>query len=394
LAMTRLKRHASMVVDAKEKDELLGRLVKGRLLKGNRKSAESAICLSFNMSVIHELSQATPLPELDIFGVPPTQTSIERTYTTEHRPIAALDSSASIQFEIHTGIDEYIQFRDTELYLRLKIKLHKANAQAIVESDWDKVSPVNYLLHSLFKQVDVEIGDKQITLSPQTYAYRSYFEGLLGFKDDAKKSYLSAALWSNDSPKDKPDANLSAVFKTTSAVSKEVELMGKLHLDITFQERALLGGSTVILRLHPHAPTFYLMVNDENIKPKVEFTEASLFVQRAKVSPLVVEAHNQALTMSPAKYPITHCQVKTFTINNGTIDAMIDNIVSGQMPRRAYVALVPNDAYNGTYTKNPYNFKHYDVNFIACYLDGVQYPTKAYQSDFEKKLYIREMVGL
>jgi hypothetical protein len=78
------------------------------------------------MNAIHELSSLVALPEFDLFGVPPTQLTVEKDIQTEHRPISTLSSSSSpIQFEIHTGIDEYIQIRECELYPCTRVSLVK-----------------------------------------------------------------------------------------------------------------------------------------------------------------------------------------------------------------------------------------------------------------------------
>ena len=69
------------------------------------------------MSTIHELSNITPHPDFDLFGVPPTQLTIERVIQSEHRPISVLDSRSFIQFVITTATDEYNQLRDTLLKL-------------------------------------------------------------------------------------------------------------------------------------------------------------------------------------------------------------------------------------------------------------------------------------
>ena len=94
------------------------------------------------MSTIHELSSVLALPEFDIFGVPPTQLTVEEDIQTEHRPISVItDSISPIEFEIHTGIDEYINLGKSELYLCIKIKLKKTNMSkdvAITTDDWKK----------------------------------------------------------------------------------------------------------------------------------------------------------------------------------------------------------------------------------------------------------------
>jgi hypothetical protein len=41
--------------------------------------------------------------------------------------------------------------------------------------------------------------------------------------------------------------------------------------------------------------------------------------------------------------------------------------------------MVDNDAFAGNYLKNPYNFKHNNLNFMQLYTDGVPVLTKALQ---------------
>lgn len=105
--------------------------------------------------------------------------------------------------------------------------------------------------------------------------------------------------------------------------------------------------------------------------------DATLFVHRAKITPRILEAQAKCLRMTPAKYPLTRSEVRQITIPKGVMDAMLDNIVTGQLPRRIFIACVDNGAFNGSLKKDPFNFNHYNINYLACFLDGVQYPIKA-----------------
>ena len=148
------------------------------------------------MFKIHEKSQITTIPELDIFSLPPTQESISKTYYTEHRPLSTLSSTQQIQFSVNSAIDEYINLRDTLFYIKLKVNLKKATD--VTDDDWKKIQPVNNLLHSIFKNIHLDIDNKNITRTPPTYAYKSYFENLLGFTETSKVGYMSAQGWIND----------------------------------------------------------------------------------------------------------------------------------------------------------------------------------------------------
>jgi hypothetical protein len=75
-------------------------------------------------------------------------------------PISALRASSSpIQFEIYNDIDEYIQMRECEFYLCIRVSLAKFVSSPNINTDFRKiVSPANYLLHSMIKQVTLHIG--------------------------------------------------------------------------------------------------------------------------------------------------------------------------------------------------------------------------------------------
>ena len=48
----------------------------------------------------------------------------------------------------------------------------------------------------------------------------------------------------------------------------------------------------------------------------------------------------------------------------------------GEIPSRLVLGLVTSRAYSGDYKKSPFNFKHFDCNFVALYVDGQSLSTK------------------
>ena len=354
---------------------------------------------ALNMESIHELSALAPLPELDLFGVPPTQNSIERDIYSEHRPISTLNSTSAITFVIPTPIDEYLQLRECMLYMKIKINIKKSTD--VIAADWAKVSTTGYLLHSLFKQVEVELNNKSITSGNPTYGYKAYFDTLLHFSTNAHSSHLTGALWDpntfttadEDTINNTRNTLITPSTTTKDGRGKSIELMGKLHIDLAYQNRALIGGSQLKVTLMPHSPEFFAMSTDNALVPTVEFEAASLYVHRSRVSPLIVSAHARALTQAPAKYPYTRREVKAFSISQGSTSAHLDNIVLGVIPRRIFVAMVDNTAFTGNLIKNPYNFKHNNVNYLALVVDGEQIPSTPYTPDFPNRLITREYMG-
>lgn len=53
-----------------------------------------------------------------------------------------------------------------------------------------------------------------------------------------------------------------------------------------------------------------------------------------------------------------------------------------------------NLAFNGDKAKNPFNFQHFDVEFLALHLDGKQIPSKPLQPKFDEGLFMRSYASL
>ena len=56
--------------------------------------------------------------------------------------------------------------------------------------------------------------------------------------------------------------------------------------------------------------------------------------------------------------------------------------------------MVDNDAASGIYTKNPFNFKHFNVKHLDLRIDGVSKPVLPLTPDFKGKKCIREYMSL
>lgn len=69
------------------------------------------------------------------------------------------------------------------------------------------------------------------------------------------------------------------------------------------------------LRLVRARDSFHLISTSTDLKVKIN--EATLLVRRMKINPSVSFAHNKALEVSTAKYPITRAECKSITIGSG-----------------------------------------------------------------------------
>ena len=97
---------------------------------------------------------------------------------------------------------------------------------------------------------------------------------------------------------------------------------------------------------------------DDNFK--IHISDCKIFVRKVKLSPSVFVAHAKALERGNAKYPLHRVVCKTFTVPRGNLDCSQENLFSGQLPTRLVIGCVDNDAFNGNYGTNPFNFKQYN----------------------------------
>ena len=134
------------------------------------------------------------------------------------------------------------------------------------------------------------------------------------------------------------------------------------------------------------------MADADNYKIKIK--DLTLFVRNVQLSPAVRMGHVKALDKNSCKYPIRRVEVKVDTVPRGSMNYVQNNMFLGQLPKRLVIGCVDSDALNGTITKNPFDFKHYKINFVALNVDGRQIPAKPLQPDFENAGYIRSYMGL
>jgi len=106
------------------------------------------------------------------------------------------------------------------------------------------------LWSSLFSQVDISLNGTQVTMLTNTYPCRAMIETLHSYGDDTKNSQVTSALFYPDQP-DRIDVvdfaenawNSGLLYKRSrfTHTSRVVDMMGRIHADMFFQNRYLLN---------------------------------------------------------------------------------------------------------------------------------------------------------
>ncbi|GFY66134.1 uncharacterized protein F54H12.2 [Trichonephila inaurata madagascariensis] len=165
-----------------------------------------------------------------------------------------------------------------------------------------------------------------------------------------------------------------------------VDMIGCIHSDLFHQDRLLLNLVDLKIKLIRSKPEFCLQGSEGF---KVVLDHVSLFIRKVHVNPEVILGHGKTLEKTSAKYSITRVLCKVYSIPKGSMSFIQDNIFSGQMPKKLFVGCVDNEAFHGAFSKSPYEFKHFNLNFIGVYVDGQPVPHNPLELDFSKDQYIR-----
>ena len=336
---------------------------------------------------------------LDIFSIPPVQTSVERGSWVEFHPIAPVTDSGPVEFTINGDSEHYLDLINT--YVHVQVKVLKPDDKDLGPADI--VLPVNSFMNALFSEVDINLNGTLVSASTNTYPYRAYLETLFNYGNDAKESQLNlCGYYDNGAPSFEIPDNLNndSIAQARAKPiqnSKVVDMISRVHADVFSQGKYIISGVDLRCRFVRSKDAFSLMskLTDGKItKYKIQMVHMSMFVRKASINPSIVLAHAKALQISSAKYPIKRVVTRVLPIGAAVMNFVKDNLFHGQKPQKLVIGFVSSKAFNGDYEKNPFEFKHYDINSLALYSDGYQIPNKALKPDFENKAYARSYLSL
>ena len=346
----------------------------------------------------HNLSARVMSPELQVFQVPKTDTSMLGVRFTQLRPVT-------------TGINpmEFL-IPATETFLDLSRSYFEMEVQFKTSGNANTayntvMYPVTNLAHSMIKQLSVHVNG--VLLEPQTdhYHYKAFFQTILNNSRNDGETSLHPQGWYNDF--DLPaELTANAVDKTdndykelTEAQKRGVAAMKNLALQFT-------GGKFYTMFFAPNSPLFYtgkLLVPMQEVSIKMYFNDPSVFMLspaaddasaiKAKalnddaikitlnlcqvtVAPSVYRQITAARTRSTARYPLHASKIRTFSMASGLTDFDQDQLFTNRVPVRVLVGLLHNSAFNGAYRRSPFAFEKFGLTLIRMTINGEEYPYK------------------
>ena len=132
--------------------------------------------------------------ELNYFEQPIRQTAVQEEFDQEISPIATIQAGAPIEFLIKGVKGEYLDLNNSKLEVRCK--LTKEDGTNLLADN--RVSVVNLMQHSLYSNIDMEIGGKQVTDQNNFYPFRAIFETILNYCGEVLETRMLWEGWNKD----------------------------------------------------------------------------------------------------------------------------------------------------------------------------------------------------
>ena len=337
--------------------------------------------------------------EIALFSRPPVNAAEDRVSWHEIRPSYMSNAEySSINFSILGNSTQYVKLSDTELYVRIAIQKEDGTPYKVFDEDNKPLplnqretgTPIDFILHSMWSSVDIKMNNNLVSESGTNYMYKALMEALLTYDDSTKKIQLSNEGFTGDSGDftqinpDVPPYNHG--LKVRHKWFKDfavVEFVGPLMADICNQDRLILPGVDIDIKLWPTRDEFRLITHPLGMRCKLLIDEIYLNVCKVNVSPEVMMGHDAALEIADSIYPFARTDIRTFNIAEGNFAMNIEDIWQGEVPSRLVVGLVKSQAYNGDYHLNPFHFEHFDVSDVGFFVNGEATPRPAYKLDLE-----------
>ena len=307
-------------------------------------------------------------------------------------PPSILEGNGPYELKIpSTGMD-WTDMTSGKLYGKYQVKKIE-NGEEVDCDDDDDYSTVNLTANSIWKQMELYIGNQNvIDNSTSLYHYKSFIETLLSFGFDSKSTFLQTAQYFRDYA-ETCTQNKKVAGDTTSGYARRKALFERsqvvpycttLSIDFLNSPRWLPPGIPMRLKMIRNDDNFVIVATEGQYRIKL----LELFVEFRKISvdaPIMKRELAALERGEPYKFPYLMSKIFVETIPAGRHSFSMPELFSGNLPRQVIVGFVRHDSFNSDLTKNGYVFENLDINSFSFKLNNENHPSMEYRPNFKAK---------
>ncbi len=342
--------------------------------------------------------------ELAYFSPQFIESDIHREFIREITPVSAIQHGCSLEFDVQPS--DLLAVDLSKSYLYVTIQLLKADDTK--PEDSVEISTINLPAHTMFSQLDVELSGQKISDSNTLSGYRSMLETLLSYDKNVQETELQKSLWYKDTADHMKAFNTKGNTATNLGLKAraeyfkagaEVELIGRPHGDIFNQPLAIPPKVPIKLRFVPAHDDFVIVTpapegNAAQVKYKVKIISAKMYIYTLELTPSVQLEITHHLQKQNIVIPLIRNTMKYLAISSAQTANLFEGVFRGQLPDRIVLGLVTDSAMTGGYQENPFNFQHFNLNYLTLNVNGENLPNRPFTPDFTNKKYLREYYSM
>ena len=249
-------------------------------------------------------------------------------------------------------------------------------------------SVVNNFIHSTVSKITYQLNDFQMGDSaPKSYSYRAYMDNLLSFSKGAKEQSLKYHGFEQDTPGGFEDVNKLTASNTNSGFKKRSELFCtpnffhfsvKLRIDLANIDQFLQPGVQLRFEIERNSDAFALLSDvGDDVTFEFEIKDSTIEFDKMIPTPEYLNHFEKNILQEPLIYSYDKSQIHYFPYPANVNDLSIYSMFhTDKLPSYLVFGLVDNDAFDGSVSKNPYNFQHFDLKEFYLLVNGISVPTQ------------------
>jgi hypothetical protein len=311
------------------------------------------------------------------------------------RATTSISNNGPYTFTFEPLGTQFIQLWTARMFIKAKVT--KEDGSAIANTD--KVAIVNNFGASYLQNSRVAINGQTFSeLSNSHLGQKDMIHTLMSFGYESLNTHLKAAQFHIDTAGrfdtyatsgDNKNAGL-ATRATLIANSASFESEFIPPVDILFGDRLFPPGHSLSITFETQNDA-YMLQAEGNEKYKFVLEDLYMKVRYVELDPDLLKTHYKKFDAGkPMIFPFRKTEIKTHQLGTGMRNVIIPNLYKGIVPKHITIGMLDTTSLNGSYGKNPYNYKHNDIRRLKVRVNGVSYPSNdGYQMNFSTGEYMQ-----
>lgn len=296
------------------------------------------------------------------------------------KPSEIIDkSTTTFSFELPSLNNDFSDL--SSIYIYVKGHLEYSNGDKL-NNDLSQATLSNNALHTLWKRIDISIGQNQSLVSINDYPYLALLRTIDIYKKDSKQllnqlfvpDIGTTVSTSVGGKKTKMNFSHSS-RKFITMGSRECILHGKLLVDLASIDSYLFKNTPMKIQFFKSDPSFYVTNNPTITSPLMKdynfvITQFEMHLDTLKINTNLSISLDNQLKLKPAVYSYTKCDMLKYNVPSNVIDFPIHNVLVGKLPIKFVISFVSQEAYRGNLNYEPMHFTLNDLEYIDITVNG------------------------